>query len=278
MVSGEKQFAKQMKPSYTLREIPRSRIATFDTAAVAVTKHRVSAMLEFDVTESRRRLQELRRQGTNISFNGWLIKVIGNVLHKHPEAAAFLASKRRLVIFRDINISVIIEKTIDDKAVPIPLVIEYANNKSAAEITAEIEKAKARDISSTDIVLNRKSTFAENLYYLLPGFIRRTIWRIMLKNPRFVFRNMGNAVITSVGMMGRINGWFIQKSIHPISFGVGSILKKPHVTDNEIKIRDILNMTILVDHDVIDGAPMVRFLNDLTRSVESGEFAENVTS
>lgn len=41
--------------------------------------------------------------------------------------------------------------------------------------------------------------------------------------------------------------------------------------DNDIKIREILNMTILIDHDVIDGAPMVRFLNDLTKYIETGE-------
>jgi len=48
------------------------------------------------------------------------------------------------------------------------------------------------------------------------------------------------------------------------------------VVDNEIKIREILNVTILVDHDVIDGAPMVRFLNDLTKSVETGEFITGI--
>jgi pyruvate/2-oxoglutarate dehydrogenase complex dihydrolipoamide acyltransferase (E2) component len=82
---------------------------------------------------------------------------------------------------------------------------------------------------------------------------------------------MGNVMITSVGMIGRINGWFIHTSVHPLSFGIGSILKKPVVIDNEIKIREILNMTILVDHDVIDGAQMVRFLKELTRQIESGE-------
>lgn len=82
---------------------------------------------------------------------------------------------------------------------------------------------------------------------------------------------MGNVVITSVGMMGMINGWFIHKSVHPLSFGIGSVLKKPVVVGNEIKIREILNMTILVDHDVIDGAPMVRFLGDLTRHIENCE-------
>ncbi|OQB58145.1 MAG: Dihydrolipoyllysine-residue acetyltransferase component of pyruvate dehydrogenase complex [Bacteroidetes bacterium ADurb.Bin145] len=86
---------------------------------------------------------------------------------------------------------------------------------------------------------------------------------------------MGNVAVTSVGMMGRINGWFIHKSVHPLSFGVGSVIKKPVVTDNEIKIREILNMTILVDHDVIDGAPMVRFLNDLTNYLETGKEINN---
>jgi pyruvate/2-oxoglutarate dehydrogenase complex dihydrolipoamide acyltransferase (E2) component len=82
---------------------------------------------------------------------------------------------------------------------------------------------------------------------------------------------MGSVVVTPVGMMGRINGWFIHKSVHPLSFGIGSVLKKPVVIGDEILIREILNMTILVDHDVIDGAPMVRFLNELTAGIENPE-------
>jgi pyruvate/2-oxoglutarate dehydrogenase complex dihydrolipoamide acyltransferase (E2) component len=97
------------------------------------------------------------------------------------------------------------------------------------------------------------------------------IWRLMLGNPEFAYKKMGNVIVTSVGMMGKINGWFIHRSIHPVSFGVGSIIRKPVVVGNEIKIREILNMTILIDHDVIDGAPMVRLLNELTRYIETGE-------
>ena len=100
--------------------------------------------------------------------------------------------------------------------------------------------------------------------------MRRSVWKILLGNPKLAFRKMGNVVITSVGMMGKLNGWFIHRSVHPISFGIGSVLKKPVVIHDEIKIREILNMTILVDHDLIDGASMVRFLNDLTREIENG--------
>jgi len=256
---------------YSYKGIPRSRIATFDTFSIGLLKHHVSALLEFDVTDSRKKLRELRKSGVNISFNAWLIKVISIVLMQHKEAAAFLYSKRKLMIFNDINISILVEKMIDGKKVPIPLLIEKTNEKSALEINSEIIKAQKKGLTKQDIVLNQKPTRSENLYYSLPGVLRRTVWRIMLKNPKFVFNKMGNAVITSVGMMGLINGWFIHKSIHPISFGIGSIIKKPVVINNQITIREILNMTILFDHDVMDGAPMVRLLNDFTKYVEGGE-------
>jgi len=261
-----------MKNAYFYRRIPRSRIATFDTFSIGLEKHHIIALLEFDITESKRKLQELRRNGISISFNAWIIKVISSILQKHPEASAFIFNKKKLIIFNDINISILIEKKIRDKKVPIPVVLEKTNQKTALEIAGEIENAKHQELSDSDIVINRQSNLSERLYYNMPGFLRRFVWKVLLRNPKIAYKKMGNAVITSVGMMGRINGWFIPKSVHPVSFGIGSVLKKAVVIDNEIKIREILNMTILVDHDVIDGAPMVRFLNDLTKSLETGEF------
>ena len=267
-----------MTANYRFKDIPRSRIATFDIFAVGLRKHHIVAMLEFDVTESRTKLRNLRKSGVNVSFNAWLIKVIGNVLHKHSEASAYLYSKKKLIIFNDINVSVIIEKKIGDTKVPIPLVIEKTNEKSALEISQEIEKAKKQELTSDDIVLKKQSTSYERFYYLLPGFLRRLFWKVLLIRPETAFRTMGNVAVTSVGMMGKINGWFIHKSVHPISFGVGSVLKKPIVIENEILIRELLNMTILVDHDVIDGAPMVRFLDDLTNDIATGSEINDTTA
>jgi len=267
-----------MTRNYRFQNIVRSRIATFDIFDIGLQKHHINAMLEFDVTDSRSKLRDLRKKGTTISFNAWLIKVIGSVLQKHPEAAAYFYNKKRLIIFDDINISMIVEKKIGDSKVPIPLVIERTNEKSAEEITQELENAKSQQLNSDDIVLKKQSTTYQRLYYHLPGFLRRLFWKLLLKNPKAAYRTMGNVAVTSIGMIGKINGWFIHKSVHPISFGVGSILKKPLVIDNEIKIREILNMTILVDHDVIDGAPMVRFLDDLTNYLETGKEINNTNA
>jgi pyruvate/2-oxoglutarate dehydrogenase complex dihydrolipoamide acyltransferase (E2) component len=262
----------KMEDNFVFNRIPQSRIATFDIFSIGLQKHHISALLEFDVTESRKKLHDLRRSGVNISFNAWIIKVISSILQKHPEASAYLYNKKKLILFNDINISILVEKKIGGKKVPIPVVIEKTNQKTAFEIAGEIEAAKNQELSDNEIVINKQSDLSERMYYHLPGFMRRAVWKFMLRNPVIAYKKMGNAVITSVGMIGKINGWFIQKSVHPISFGVGSVLKKAVVIENEIKIREILNMTILVDHDVIDGAPMVRFLNDLTKSIETGEY------
>jgi len=267
-----------MTSTYLYQKITQSRIATFDIFSIGLSKHHINAMLEFDVTECRQKLRDLRKNGTPISFNAWLIKVIGSVLQKHPVAAAYLYNKNKLIIFHDINVSLLVEKKTSNTKVPIPVVIEKVNEKTALEITEEIEQAKSQELQTNDIVLKKQSTIYKRVYYHLPGFLRRVFWKLLLKRPKIAYKTMGNVAITSVGMMGKINGWFIHKSVHPISFGVGSILKKPVVFENEVKIREILNMTILVDHDVIDGAPMVRFLDDLTNYIETGKEINNTNT
>ncbi len=252
------------------RKVPRSRIATFDVGAVSNAKHQVAALLELDVTDGREKLRQLKSEGERLSFTAWLIKVIASTLNNHREAAAYLSGKRKLVLFDHVNMSIVVEKSVGDEKVPIPLIIEQAEKKSAQEITAEIRVAKEKSFSERDVVLHRKPSVAEKLYCHLPGFLRRLIWRFMLSHPTIAYKNMGNAVLTSIGMMGRFNGWFLHTSVHPVSFGIGSIIKKPWVVRDEILIREILSVTILLDHDVIDGAPMARFISDLTKRLEKG--------
>jgi len=254
---------------YSIKSFPESRIATIDIGAVSKQKHYVSALLECDVTLSREKIKSIRRGGSRISFTAWLLKVISDTLIKHNDAAAFLIGKKKIITFDDISISLLVEKKLGDAKVPIPVVLQKINRKSLQEITLEIEAAKSEELSEGSIVLNRKTSLLEKSYYHLPGYLRRIVWKTMLRNPRFIYEKMGNAAFTSLGMFGQIKGWFIHTTIHPISFGAGSVIKKPVVIDNEIKIREILNLTVLIDHNVIDGAPMVRFINDLVKSIET---------
>ncbi|MBE0675507.1 MAG: 2-oxo acid dehydrogenase subunit E2 [Bacteroidales bacterium] len=255
---------------YKTETFPKSRIATIDICEMSRLKHHVTGFIELDVTETREKIRRYKREKGKISFTAWLVKAISLTVRNHESVAAYPGGKRRIVIFDDINVSLIVEKKIAGQRVPIPLVIEKADKRTIESITQQISDAQNEQISEKDIVLQAKSTRAERLYYHLPGFARRMAWRYMMKRPSFLFSKMGNVAITSLGMMGSVNGWFIPRSIHPVCFGISSIIRKPVVADNTICIREMMNMTIMIDHDVIDGAPVARFLNDLSDNIRKG--------
>ena len=72
-----------------------------------------------------------------------------------------------------------------------------------------------------------------------------------------------------LGMMGNFQGWVIPVSSQPLYFALGAIIKKPGVVDDKIEIREFLGVSFLFDHDVIDGAPVFRFVKRLVNLMEN---------
>jgi len=257
--------------NYRIQKFPDSRIASMDVCEIGKQKHHVTGLMEFDVTDSRKKIRAYNKTHVNrISFNAWLISVIACTMKKHDTSGSYLLRKNRQIIFDDIHVSVAVEKEINGIKVPIPLIIEKAQERSIDSIAMQIAEAKNISLSDKEIVLQRKTRKSERIYYSLPKFLRRYFWRYLLRHPRLAFRKMGNVAFTSLGMMGKVDGWFIPISVHPVCFGVSSIIKKPAVVNDSIEIRDILRMSVLIDHDVMDGAPMARFISDLSRNIEHG--------
>jgi pyruvate/2-oxoglutarate dehydrogenase complex dihydrolipoamide acyltransferase (E2) component len=249
---------------------PKSRLATIDICELSQQKHHVTGFIEIDVSEAREKIKKYKREKGRISFTAWLVKAVSLTVREHESVAAYPGRSRRILVFDDINVSIIVEKRVEGQRVPIPLVIEKADKLSIESITKQITDAQNEEMTKHDMVLQARSTRMERLYYSLPSFARRMAWRFMMKRPSLLYSKMGNVAITSLGMMGSINGWFVPKSIHPICLGIGSVIKKPVVADNTVQIREMLNITVLVDHDVIDGAPIARFINDLTKNISGG--------
>jgi pyruvate/2-oxoglutarate dehydrogenase complex dihydrolipoamide acyltransferase (E2) component len=51
---------------------------------------------------------------------------------------------------------------------------------------------------------------------------------------------------------------------------VGGIAWKPAVVEGRVEPREILNLTVTFDHDIVDGAPATRFTRRLVELIESG--------
>lgn len=258
---------------YMIKSFPSSRQFTLDVGKIGMQKHHIKALIELDVTESRKKIKNQRNEsGSRTSFTSWILKCIGEAVNEHKQVHALRKGKNKLLIFNDIDISILVEKKVGDDLVPIPLVIRSINRIELTDIYNEIERAKKETMSEgKDYVIeqNRRKQ-PIRIFSLLPQAIRLFIWRRLLSNPHRVKKMMGTVVVTSVGMMGKISGWFIPFSIHPLCIALGSIVSKPGVVDNSVAIREFLEMTILIDHDVIDGAPAARFVTMLSELVERG--------
>ena len=253
---------------------PSSRQLTFDVGRIGLAKHHVRALLEVDVTEARRLIKQSRRGGRKISFTAWLIKSIADCIALHPPVAGLNDAKRnKVLVFEDVDISIVVEKDVNGARVPLPYVIRKADKKTLFEIQEEIEAAKSQKVEGEgDYVLGQgQNALGMKLFVGLPQWLRLILMRLLVLNhPQRVKDMMGTVMITTAGMIGHTRGWIMPFGMHPLCLAFGSLNEQAAIYKGEIQKREILHLTVLIDHDVIDGVPAARFVDDLVKKLQAG--------
>ena len=83
---------------FKIQKFPFTRIATIDIGDLGKRKHHVVGLIELDVTKSREKIREYNRNNnSNISFNAWLISVIGKTVKEHCTVASFKKGKNKVL-------------------------------------------------------------------------------------------------------------------------------------------------------------------------------------
>ena len=178
--------------------------------------------------------------------------------------------RRRRVVFPDVDVAVMVERRVEGVAVPLPMVIRQAEAKSLTEIETEIQAASSQAIEGTrDYELGRRrSPILMRFFYRLPQFLRVAAMQGILRNPERRKQMMGTVIVTSVASVVRFPGWIIPKTMHNVAVGLGSVVRKPRVVGDQVLPRDVLHLTVVLDHDVVDGAPAARFASRLVHNLE----------
>ncbi len=242
-----------------------------DAGILGRKRHIVHGLIEVDVTEARNRIKAHKlKTGEQLSFTAFLIHCLSAAIQENPHLHAYRNWRGQLVIFEDININTMIEIEREERKIPIPHVFKATNRKSFLDLHTEIRATQKHPRRTIE------SKFMER-FLILPGFIRRWFYWVVMKMPQ-VFRKYSSSVmVTAVGMFGEGGGWGITMANVTLTVTVGGIAKKPGVVDERIEIREYLNLTISIDHDVVDGAPIVRFVNHFRKLIESGFGLEQVS-
>jgi pyruvate/2-oxoglutarate dehydrogenase complex dihydrolipoamide acyltransferase (E2) component len=250
--------AAQVRPFLPVRR------AYIDVLAEGRRKHLIHGLVEIDVTDPRRALRSRAKTGQSLSFTAFVMHAVARAVAEDRVLQAY-RRRNKLVLFDDVDINTQIEGAVAGQKIVKSLLVRAANRKTVDQITAEI-RAGQRGQPADSRRYRGTLTFAR-----IPRPLRAVMWRLVMARPELVKRFGGTVAVSSIGMFGPGGGWGIPISPSTLMITVGGIVTKPRYIDGVLVPRELLDLTITVDHAIVDGATAARFARRLTELLESAD-------
>jgi pyruvate/2-oxoglutarate dehydrogenase complex dihydrolipoamide acyltransferase (E2) component len=256
---------------YRVVDLAPGRRVWVNTLDLSWPAHTMYGLLEVDVTGARKIIAEHKaRTGETLSFAGFLTHCLACAVDEDKTIQAFRKGGRQLILFDDVNVGLMVERTVGEKRALMGHVVEAANRKTYREINDEI-----RRVQSEPVPPGRGMAGWFRSAMLLPWPLSRLVIALLRFNSRrdpTIAVSMGGTVaLTSVGLFGGgHSGWGLSPTFHPLGLVVGGIAWKPAVVERRVEPREILSLTVTFDHDIVDGGPATRFVRRLVELIESG--------
>ncbi|MBK9290850.1 MAG: 2-oxo acid dehydrogenase subunit E2 [Bacteroidetes bacterium] len=234
------------------------------SASVTKEKNAIHSITEVDISEPRKLIkQHFEKTGTKLSFTSYIVCCLAKTITLYPDFNSFIKGNQ-LVILDDLTISVLIEREINGEKVPEPIGINEAQKKTLIDIQKEIRNAQ-------EIKSNKIGSLSNYSWIrFIPKFLLKLFIRIAEKNINLA-KKYGKVCVTAVGMFSKETVWFVPHGSATVLLTVGSINQKVVKIENEFVEREYLCLTVSFDHNIIDGAPAARFMNDLIKIIKSGD-------
>ena len=254
------------KKDYVVKSFPGDRRITADLFEAATKHHVVHGLLHFDITDILKYISEQKKIGNELSLTAYFVYCLAKAIDENKIMNAMRKGNKKIVIFDDVDVSVLVEVEINWKKVPVLYIVRAADKKSYQEINDEIQalkKGKNEEYEKQDKIIK--------FYLMIPRFIRKAYIRYRYKNDPYFRKKIGGTVsLSSVGMFSGGGGWGIPLSMFTVFALIGGRSKKPLVVNDKIQIREVIDTTFTMDHSMIDGAPMARFTKTMKNLIESG--------
>ena len=257
--------------TYKIREFSKIRQALSEFYEISIKRTSMVGLVELNVDKARKLMKIIESDsGIKPSFTGWLIKCIGQAVSEHKQVHAYRLKKNKIIVFDNVHVNIMVEKTMSSgKKVPVNHVVISDNNKTVLEITKEIRDIQNKSVDESDQVVEGTPESYLKYYSLVPKLIRKWVIRRNMRDTMFVIRNAGTVAITALGMFGKnVAGWPIPFATNTLNVAVGGIKRKPIMVKGKIEEQEILNLTVQIDHNIVDGAPATRFVSKLAKLVE----------
>jgi pyruvate/2-oxoglutarate dehydrogenase complex dihydrolipoamide acyltransferase (E2) component len=246
---------------------------SMDAFAALPESHLMVALLELDVTNAEAAIEAMRARGERVSLFAFLVRAIAATIAEHPDLN-LVRHGRRFVRFDDVDVSVPVEVKTEGGHYPREVVLRRAQDRTATELFTQIEEARTGFARSG--VLSREDHWNRRLMAALgwtPRWLRIALMRWVMRSAYRIKTRAGTTLVTSVGKFASISGHVFTFTTGPraATFAIGSVVQKPWAHEGTVALRSIQSLSIMIDHDLVDGGPAARFAKRLAERIESAE-------
>jgi pyruvate dehydrogenase E2 component (dihydrolipoamide acetyltransferase) len=221
----------EVTPMKGIRAIIAQRMLTSSQTTASVTLFTTVDATEFVAAREKMKEAYAKELGYNIGFNDVLAYIVARCLAEFSYMNVRLedAGIRRLP---DVNVGMAVDT---ERGLLVP-VLRKANTKSVKQLAGEFR------------ALVERARLGKSLPDDLTG---------------------GTFTITNLGMYGVDEFTPIINLPEIAILGVGRIRSEPAAVNGQIMIRQMMRLSLTFDHRIVDGGPAARFLQGISRYVES---------
>ena len=145
------------------------------------------------------------------------------------------------------------------------MIVRAANNKDIGDIHQALQLAKIAPLGEQGPM-----SALEKQFFELPGPLRRIVWFFIRRDP-YLFKQLAGTVgITSMGMHASGPAVLIPITPMTLTLSIGTISNKLVLENGQAVQCEIIQMNLGADHDIIDGAPLMRFADRFKEKLRDG--------
>jgi pyruvate/2-oxoglutarate dehydrogenase complex dihydrolipoamide acyltransferase (E2) component len=219
-------------------------------------------LVDVDVTRAKRLLAA---HDPPSSLTAFVVASVARAAAAHPDVHAYRNWRGQLVTHRHVDVTTMIEISTPQGMFGLPYVLRDADVRDVPDLTAELRGVKREPASSgSGRWLDRAAPIAIHI----PGAVQ-AMYAVMARSVA-VRQRVGTVAVTAVGMFADGGGFGLTPmTMMSLEVVVGGMTQRPRVVDGQIEPRDVLDLTMAIDHNVVDGAPATRFAAELREIIET---------
>jgi pyruvate/2-oxoglutarate dehydrogenase complex dihydrolipoamide acyltransferase (E2) component len=217
----------------------------------------IHTLVELDATNARKFLREYRKSsGNNVSFSTYIMLCCAKAVQQDVSIQRMKTFGSNVLEFKEVDMFYPTE--INDK-------------------TAELNSTLIRNVGQFSLTQLHNSLQKKNLnvsgkhkiFMRLPWMIRKIFYASWFAFPSIRKQYFGTVYFSSIlNFSGDRRAWGVPIPMHPFGIFIGTMCKRLIESKDGIEKRDMVQITLSVDHRVSNGGDMGRFVHRLKHILE----------